>query len=114
MRVRARGETGAQRIHDLLIRMTEDGVPPNEAVSGAATLLRRRSSRVTGMNMLLAGADRAWLSTEHDERHAYYTPYETGDEDMRIVASAPFHVPGLRSPWQAIPAGTRRTFERPT
>ncbi|MFT5740941.1 MAG: putative glutamine amidotransferase [Gammaproteobacteria bacterium] len=101
VRINAEGRIGAEKIYNY-IRRFDKGDKLN-ALERAVGIIKKRSSYIRAMNILLSDGKRHFLSTNYSEDPAYFQMHAKKRDGLQLVCSQPFDD---ESDWQLIENNT--------
>ena len=87
VRIQSEGRIGAEKIYNYIRRFDKGDLCA--ATTKAVAIIKKRSSYVRAMNIILADGEQACVSTSYSEDPAYFQMYRKQDNDMQLVCSRP-------------------------
>jgi len=99
VRIREEGRIGAEKLFRFIQRFAV-GHGMEAALRKALPIVEQRSTRVRAMNMILAGAEGAFVASLHREDHEYFSLHRKRSGGTLMLCSEPF--PG-ESGWEPLP-----------
>jgi len=88
VRVKAEGRIGAEKIYNYIRRF--DKGDKCAATVKAVEIIKKRSSYVRAMNIILSDGEQSCLSTSYNEDAEYFQMHQKHDQDLHLVCSQPF------------------------
>ena len=104
VRIQSEGRIGAEKIYNYIRRFDKGDLCA--ATTKAVDIIKKRSSYVRAMNIILADGEQTCVSTSYSEDPEYFQMYRKQDNDRQLVCSRPL---GGESDWNAIENNT--TFQ---
>jgi predicted glutamine amidotransferase len=101
VRIQSEGRIGAEKIYNYIRRFDKGDLCA--ATTKAVDIIKKRSSYVRAMNIILADGEQSCVSTSYSEDPAYFQMYRKQDNDRQLVCSRPL---GGESDWSAIENNT--------
>ena len=101
VRIKSEGRIGAEKIFNYIRRFDEGN--KLAALDKAVGIIKKRSSYVRAMNIILSDGEQSCLSTSYSESPEYFQMHQKKNESMHLVCSRPF---AGESGWVAIPNNT--------
>ena len=101
VRIQSEGRIGAEKIYNYIRRFDKGDLCA--ATTKAVDIIKKRSSYVRAMNILLANGEQSCVSTSYSEDPEYFQMYRKQADDMQLVCSRPL---GGESDWSAIENNT--------
>jgi glutamine amidotransferase len=101
VRIQSEGRIGAEKIYNYIRRFDKGDLCA--ATTKAVDIIKKRSSYVRAMNILLSDGEQSCVSTSYSEDPEYFQMYRKQDNDMQLVCSRPLR--GERD-WCAIENNT--------
>jgi glutamine amidotransferase len=88
VRINAQGRIGAEKIYNYIRRF--DKGDKCAATEKAVAIIKKRSSYVRAMNIILSDGERSCLSTSYSEDPDYFQMYHKHEQGRHLVCSQPF------------------------
>ncbi|MCP4984180.1 MAG: hypothetical protein GY935_27210 [Gammaproteobacteria bacterium] len=88
VRIKSEGRIGAEKIYNYIRRF--DKGDKYAATRKAVEIIKKRSSYVRAMNIVLSDGEQSYLSTSYSEDPDYFQMYQKRDRDLHLVCSQPF------------------------
>ena len=88
VRIKSEGRIGAEKIYNYIRRF--DKGDKLAALEKAASIIKKQSSYVRAMNIIISDGDTSWLSTNYSENPDYFQMVQKQDGDLKLVCSHPF------------------------
>jgi predicted glutamine amidotransferase len=101
VRIQSEGRIGAEKIYNYIRRFDKGDLCA--ATTKAVDIIKKRSSYVRAMNILLSDGEQSCVSTSYSEDPDYFQMYRKKASDMQLVCSRPL---GGESDWCAIENNT--------
>ena len=101
VRIQSEGRIGAEKIYNYIRRFDKGDL--SAATDRAVTIIKKRSSYVRAMNIILSDGEQSCLSSNYSEDPDYFQMYRKNADDMQLVCSRPL---GADSDWRAIENNT--------
>jgi predicted glutamine amidotransferase len=98
VRLRERGRIGAEKVFNFVRRLDRGDM--GAALERGAAIIRSRTRRVRGMNVLIADRERAYVSSAPSEDPEYFTMRLRRRGDELVLCSDPY--PGEPG-WEVVP-----------
>ena len=102
VRIQSEGRIGAEKIYNYIRRFDKGNLCA--ATTKAVDIIKKRSSYVRAMNILLSDGEQSCVSTSYSEDPEYFQMYRKQDNDMQLVCSRPLG--GEPDDWSAIENNT--------
>lgn len=97
VKVKSEGRIGAEKIYNYIRRF--DKGDQKQALAKGVDIIRKRSSYVRAMNIIMSDGQQHSLSTNYSEDPDYFQMYEKQTDNIKLICSQPF----IGEPdWQAI------------
>ncbi|WP_456408505.1 class II glutamine amidotransferase [Caldithrix abyssi] len=90
VRIKEKGRIGAEKIFNFILRFKRDDLL--QAVFRAVAIIKKRSSYIRALNMIVANEQLAVLSTYFNERPEYFTMYRHQTNEQLLVCSEPLSI----------------------
>lgn len=87
VRIQSEGRIGAEKIYNYIRRFDKGDL--YAATTKAVDIIKKRSSYVRAMNIILSDGEQSCVSTSYSEDPAYFQMYRKQDKDMQLVCSRP-------------------------
>jgi predicted glutamine amidotransferase len=87
VRIQSEGRIGAEKIYNYIRRFDKGDLCA--ATTKAVDIIKKRSSYVRAMNIILSDGEQSCVSTSYSEDPAYFQMYRKQDNDMQLVCSRP-------------------------
>ena len=97
VKIKSEGRIGAEKIYNYIRRF--DKGDKLAALDKAVNIIKKHSSYVRAMNIILSDGQQHCLSTSYGETPDYFQMHQKKTESMQLVCSQPF---AGESDWQAI------------
>lgn len=97
VRIKSEGRIGAEKIYNYIRRF--DKGDQQAALAKAVDIIKKRSSYVRAMNIIMSDGQQHSLSTSYSEDPDYFQMVEKQTDNIKLICSQPF--PG-ESDWQSI------------
>ena len=101
VRIQSEGRIGAEKIYNYIRRFDMGDLCA--ATTKAVDIIKKRSSYVRAMNILLSDGEQTCVSTNYSEDPQYFQMYRKQDNDLQLVCSRPL---AGEIDWQAIENNT--------
>ena len=101
VRIQSEGRIGAEKIYNYIRRFDKGDLCA--AATRAVDIIKKRSSYVRAMNIILADTERTCVSTSYSEDPDYFQMYRKESEGVQLVCSRPL---GGETDWLAIENNT--------
>ena len=101
VRIQSPGRIGAEKIYNYIRRFDKGDL--HAATERAVNIIKKRSSYVRAMNIILSDGEQTCLSTSYSEDPQYFQMYRKQNRDLQLVCSQPL---GDAAGWQAIDNNT--------
>ena len=88
VRIKSAGRIGAEKIYNYIKRF--DRGDKCAATGKAVEIIKKRSSYVRAMNIILSDGEQSCLSTSYSEDAPYFQMHQKRDRGMHLVCSQPF------------------------
>ncbi|MCP4876198.1 MAG: hypothetical protein GY896_12100 [Gammaproteobacteria bacterium] len=88
VRIKSEGRIGAEKIYNYIRRFDKGDI--YAATDKAVEIIKKRSSYVRAMNIILSDGEQSCLSTSYSEDPEYFQMYQKRDRDLHLVCSRPF------------------------
>lgn len=88
VRIKSEGRIGAEKIYNYIRRF--DKGDKCAATAKAVEIIKKRSSYVRAMNIILSDGEHSCLSSSYSEAPEYFQMHQKRDQDMHLVCSQPF------------------------
>jgi glutamine amidotransferase len=88
VRIKSEGRIGAEKIYNYIRRF--DRGDKCAATAKAVEIIKKRSSYVRAMNIILSDGEQSCLSTSYCEDPDYFQMYQKHEQDLHLVCSQPF------------------------
>jgi predicted glutamine amidotransferase len=88
VRIKSEGRIGAEKIYNYIRRF--DKGDKCAATAKAVEIIKKRSSYVRAMNIILSDGEQTCLSSSYGEAPEYFQMHQKRDRDMHLVCSEPF------------------------
>jgi glutamine amidotransferase len=88
VRIKSEGRIGAEKIFNYIRRF--DRGDKCAATDRAVEIIKKRSSYVRAMNLVLSDGDQSCLATSYSEDPDYFQMHQKRDRDLHLVCSQPF------------------------
>lgn len=105
VRIKSEGRIGAEKIYNYIRRF--DRGDKTAAMAKAVEIIKKRSTYVRAMNIILSDGQNHCLSTNYSEDPEYFQMYQKNDGATHLVCSRPF--PG-EADWTRIDNNTTMTL----
>lgn len=97
VKVKSEGRIGAEKIYNYIRRF--DKGDQKEALDKGVDIIKKRSSYVRAMNIIMSNGEQHSLSTNYSETPEYFQMHQKQTNDMKLICSQPFIG---ESDWQPI------------
>ncbi len=97
VKVKSEGRIGAEKIYNYIRRF--DKGDQKQALAKGVDIIKKRSSYVRAMNIIMSDGQQHSLSTNYSETPEYFQMHQKQTDDMSLVCSRPF---AGESDWQPI------------
>lgn len=97
VKVKSEGRIGAEKIYNYIRRF--DKGDQKAALDKAVDIIKKRSSYVRAMNIIMSDGQQHNLSTSYSEDPGYFQMYEKQTDTIKLICSQPF---SGESDWQPI------------
>ena len=97
VKIKSEGRIGAEKIYNYIRRF--DKGDQKQALGKGVDIIKKRSSYVRAMNIIMSDGQQHSLSTNYSEDPDYFQMYQKQTNDMSLVCSRPFTG---ESDWQPI------------
>ena len=87
VRIQSEGRIGAEKIYNYIRRFDKGDLCA--ATTKAVDIIKKRSSYVRAMNIILSDGEQSCVSTSYSEDPAYFQMYRKQNNDMQLVCSRP-------------------------
>ena len=101
VRIQSEGRIGAEKIYNYIRRFDKGDLCA--ATSRAVDIIKKRSSYVRAMNIILADTEQSCVSTSYSEDPEYFQMYRKEIDGVQLVCSRPL---GDESDWRSIENNT--------
>ncbi len=101
VRIQSEGRIGAEKIYNYIRRFDKGDLCA--ATTKAVDIIKKRSSYVRAMNIILSDGEQSCVSTSYSEDPQYFQMYRKQSNDMQLVCSRPL---GGEPDWCAIENNT--------
>jgi len=88
VRIKSEGRIGAEKIYNYIRRF--DQGDKYAATTKAVAIIKKRSSYVRAMNIILADGEQSCLSTSYREDADYFQMHQKHEQGLHLVCSQPF------------------------
>jgi glutamine amidotransferase len=88
VRIRSEGRIGAEKIYNYIRRF--DKGDKCAATAKAVDIIKKRSTYVRAMNLILSDGAQSCLSTNYSENTGYFQMHQKQDGGLHLVCSEPF------------------------
>ena len=88
VRIKAEGRIGAEKIYNYIRRFDKGN--KCAATAKAVDIIKKRSTYVRAMNIILSDGEQSCLSTSYSEDKEYFQMYQKQEPDLHLVCSQPF------------------------
>jgi predicted glutamine amidotransferase len=88
VRIKSEGRIGAEKIYNYIRRF--DRGDKLAALEKATSIIKKQSSYVRAMNIIISDGNTSWLSTNYSENPDYFQMFLKQDGDLKLVCSHPF------------------------
>ena len=88
VRIKSEGRIGAEKIYNYIRRF--DQGDKCAAAAKAVEIIKKRSSYVRAMNIILSDGEQSCLSTSYCEDPDYFQMYQKHEQGLHLVCSQPF------------------------
>jgi glutamine amidotransferase len=88
VRIQSEGRIGAEKIYNYIRRF--DQGDKCAATGKAVEIIKKRSSYVRAMNIILSDGEQSCLSTSYSEDPDYFQMHQKHEQDLHLVCSQPF------------------------
>jgi glutamine amidotransferase len=88
VRIKAEGRIGAEKIFNYIRRFDKGN--KCAATAKAVDIIKKRSTYVRAMNIILSDGEQSCLSTSYSEDKEYFQMYQKQEPDLHLVCSQPF------------------------
>jgi predicted glutamine amidotransferase len=88
VRIKSEGRIGAEKIYNYIRRF--DKGDKLAALEKATSIIKKQSSYVRAMNIIISDGNTSWLSTNYSENPDYFQMFQKQDGDLKLVCSRPF------------------------
>lgn len=88
VRIKSEGRIGAEKIYNYIRRF--DRGDKCAAAAKAVEIIKKRSSYVRAMNIILSDGEQSCLSTSYCEDPDYFQMHQKQEQDLHLVCSQPF------------------------
>ncbi|MHB2153377.1 class II glutamine amidotransferase [Calditrichota bacterium GD2] len=90
VRIKEAGRIGAEKIFNFILRLKRDDLL--QAVLRAVAIIKKRSSYIRAMNLIVVDQRQTVLSTVFNERPDYFTMYRHQANEQLLVCSEPLSI----------------------
>ena len=88
VRIKAEGRIGAEKIYNYIRRF--DKGDKCAATAKAVDIIKKRSTYVRAMNIILSDGEQSCLSTSYSEDAEYFQMYQKHESGLHLICSQPF------------------------
>jgi len=88
VRIKSEGRIGAEKIYNYIRRF--DQGDKCAATGKAVDIIKKRSTYVRAMNIILSDGEQSILATSYSENPDYFQMYQKHDGELHLVCSQPF------------------------
>ena len=88
VRIKSEGRIGAEKIYNYIRRF--DKGDKLAALGKATSIIKKQSSYIRAMNIIISDGNTSWLSTNYSENPDYFQMVQKQDGNIKLVCSHPF------------------------
>ncbi len=106
VKLKMEGRIGAEKIFNFVLRLNHDKL--KESIEKAVKIIISRSSKIRGMNFIIANEEGIYLNSYFEDDEEYYTMHKHTSEGIQMICSEKL---GIVSNWEKINNNTREYLE---